>query len=547
MSTSPKPSAEEAVATTTHPAVRRLNVLLFDPEGVHREALQEAFAARGYRVEVHARAEQAWNAWSSGVLPLVVITAASGLELCGRVARTRLGGTVRILACLDRRHEGAGGQFVDAGADDVVILPLEPRLLDLRLRLAERKLAPAQEPPFYQRSGFFRLLADTMNEGLGVRDAAGRVVYVNDRFCRMLGYSRGEMLGRQVADFLDPASAAVFAEEMRRRPASHASCYELTMVHKSGVRIPTLHSGRAIHGKEGTFQGSFAVISDVSERRHLLERMLARADVHQHSDETALRRAVDQWQFGVVYQPIVELASGRIAGVEALVRWLHPERGLVLPQEFINLAEETGLITTLGGRVLAEACLQMKDWQDRLGRPGAWFVSVNLSSRQLAQPDLAQLVERVLAESGLDAAGLVLEVSESVVTGRDAAVLPALERLRALGVRLSLDDFGTGPSSLSVLRRFPFEMVKIDQVFIRNVGESRASDDLVKSVLAADHGRRLTSVAEGVETEGQRRALCALGCAYAQGYLFAAPGDDARTEELLGQTLPVGSAAAGSD
>lgn len=255
----------------------------------------------------------------------------------------------------------------------------------------------------------------------------------------------------------------------------------------------------------------------------------------------SLRRAVEQWQFGVVYQPIVELAGGRIVGVEALVRWLHPERGLVLPQEFINLAEETGLITTLGSRVLAEACLQMKDWHDRLGRPGAWFVSVNLSSRQLYQPDLAQQVERVLAESGLAGASLFLEISETVVTGRDDGVRPTLERLRALGVRLSLDDFGTGPSSLAVLRRFPFEMVKIDRVFIRDVGAGRASDELVKSVLTPDLGRRLTAVAEGVETDAQLRALRELGCAYAQGYLFAAPSDDARTEELLGRPLPEGS------
>jgi len=385
--------------TTPQRTARRLNALLFDPEGVYRGVLEAALVGRGYRVEVHEQADEAWTAWSTGVVSLVVIAGGAGLDLCRRVAGARLPGTVRILACPDGKAEDDVGRFVEAGADDLLVLPVEQALLDARLRLAERHLA--------------------------------------------------------------------------------------------------------------------------------------RPDLHQHSAETALRRAVEQWQFGVVYQPIVELAGGRIIGVEALVRWLHPERGLVLPQEFINLAEETGLITTLGNRVLAEACLQMKDWQDRLGRSGVWFVSVNLSSRQLHQPDLARQVERVLSESGLAGASLVLELSETVVSGRDDGVRPTLERLRALGVRLSLDDFGTGPASLAVLRRWPFEMVKIDPVFVRDVEASRASAELVESVVSLDDGRRLATVAEGVETDAQRRALRELGCAYAQGYLFAAPSDDARTEELL--------------
>ncbi|MCP4657495.1 MAG: EAL domain-containing protein [bacterium] len=249
--------------------------------------------------------------------------------------------------------------------------------------------------------------------------------------------------------------------------------------------------------------------------------------------ETALRRAVDQWQFEVFYQPIVALDTGEVAGCEALLRWHHPDRGLVLPDDFIPLTEETGLINSIGREVLTRACRQMKDWQSRLGPKPAWFITVNLSTRQFSQPELVEQIAEVLSDTGLSGRHLIIEITERVVMEDPDTVLPILRKLKRMKVQLSLDDFGTGHSSLRLLHDFPFDKVKIDHWFVRNLGIDRGSEELVEGVLSLCHWRRLVTVAEGVETDEQRRKLCELGCRYAQGYLFAKPAEPGETEKLL--------------
>ncbi len=249
--------------------------------------------------------------------------------------------------------------------------------------------------------------------------------------------------------------------------------------------------------------------------------------------ETDLRRAMAGGQFEVFYQPIVALGSGNLAGFEALARWHHPDRGLVLPSEFMPLAEETGLVTTIGRTLMTEACRQVKAWNDRRSPLEPLFIGINLSRRQLQQPDLLDQIAQVLQVTGLSGDRLSIEVTETGVADRPDAVLETLVRLRRLGIRVALDDFGTGTASLSLLHRFPFDRVKIDRWFVQGIGTGGSSEELVEGILALCHGRRLGTVAEGVETGEQRRRLGELGCDFAQGFLFSEPVTRQRAEELL--------------
>lgn len=533
---------------------RGRSVLLYDPLGEYWAALQELFAERGDRLEIHEQSESAWNAWCSGTFVLLLVIAPDGLELSRRASRDRSAGAAQILALVDRSHEDLVGDLASAGVDDYLIWPAAPRELETRLRLAERRRRDGdpERQPFYERPELFRLLADTMKEGLGVRDAEGRIVYVNEYLCRMLGYSRREILGRKVSDFLDEPSAKLFAEQARRRPVARSSTYELTMLHKSGHRIPTMHSGQALHSKEGTFRGSFAVITNVAERQQILERLLRREDALRSADEgghdhvlarldleNTLRRAVDQWQFEVLYQPIVELESRRLAGFEALVRWHHPEGGVVLPDDFIPLAEEIGVIDSLDFRILAEACVQMREWQADAALERQLFLTVNLSGRQLLRRDLVEQVVRVLGESGLGGESLVVEIAERSLGEPLEEKLAVLERLRSRGVTLLLDDFGSGRVSLAGLRRPPFDLVKIDRWLVRHLGSEGGADELVEELMASCRDRGLATLAVGVETEPQRQRLLDFGCHYGQGHFFSTPLGAVGAGELVARDEPL--------
>ena len=262
------------------------------------------------------------------------------------------------------------------------------------------------------------------------------------------------------------------------------------------------------------------------------------AEMHAHVRaqlqlETDLRRGLARSQFEVFYQPIIALKSGAIAGFEALARWHHPERGLLLPGEFMPLAEETGLVAAIGRTLMTEACRQVKAWNDRRPSLEPLFVCVNLSRRQLQQPDLLDQISQMLSGTGLPGDRLSVEVTETGVSDRPDAVRETLVRLRRLGVRVSLDNFGTGAASLSLLQRFPFDRVKIDRWFVHGIETGGTSEELVEGILALCHGQRLDTVAEGVETAEQRHRLSEIGCDFAQGFLFSEPVVKGRAEELL--------------
>jgi diguanylate cyclase (GGDEF)-like protein/PAS domain S-box-containing protein len=255
--------------------------------------------------------------------------------------------------------------------------------------------------------------------------------------------------------------------------------------------------------------------------------------------EGELRRAVEREEFRVHYQPIVDLSSGRLAGFEALVRWQHPERGIVLPSEFVPLAEETGLIVPIGEWVLLQACRQLQAWSQAFpGQPGI-RMSANLSTRQFAQPDLAGRVQWALEETGTSGASLHLEITESAVMETRDSASRTLARLKELGIRISIDDFGTGYSSLSYLQRLPIDTLKIDQSFVRLMGPGSRESEIVRTIVALAHNLGMSVVAEGVERVAQEAELRGLGCDYGQGFLYAEPLEAAEASRLLAGTLPI--------
>ena len=241
----------------------------------------------------------------------------------------------------------------------------------------------------------------------------------------------------------------------------------------------------------------------------------------QMSLEKDLRHALERNELVLYYQPKADLYSGHITGVEALIRWQHPERGLVPPVQFIPLAEQSGLIVPIGAWVLREACRQASQWQKE-GLP-PMRVAVNLSPLQFRQADLVEQVASVLAETGLDPYWLELEVTESLVMDNPEAAADFLKRLKKMGIRLAMDDFGTGYSSLGYLRRFPFDVLKIDRSFVQNIVSEPDDAVIAVAVIAMAHSLGLQVIAEGVEDESQMRYLRAHLCDEIQGYLFSQP------------------------
>ena len=261
----------------------------------------------------------------------------------------------------------------------------------------------------------------------------------------------------------------------------------------------------------------------------LRERLLA-----ERALEADLRRAAESGEFLLHYQPIVELASGRLLGFEALLRWRHPQRGVLLPADFLRLAEGSGLLVRIGGWVIAEACRASRAWHERFPAEPQRFISVNLSSRELAERGIVERVAQTLSDTALAPGTLRLEVSENAAMDRHAETAAALAHLKHLGVRIDIDDFGTGFCSLERLHRLPVDALKVDRSFVAPLGRARSNGSaLVRSIVTLAHTLGLQAVAEGVETPLQERRLKALHCERAQGRRFSEPVDDAGVLRLL--------------
>jgi diguanylate cyclase (GGDEF)-like protein len=270
-------------------------------------------------------------------------------------------------------------------------------------------------------------------------------------------------------------------------------------------------------------------------RCELFDNDLRARVVERREIERDLREAIEKEQFRVLYQPQIDLRTGEVMGVEALVRWDHPRRGLLSPADFLSLAEETGLIVPIGNWVLQESLRQAEQWR-RAKPDGDFQISVNLSAPQHEDPNLIRNVETALAMTGTDPSHLCLEITETVVMKDVDATRKVLESLKGLGTKLSVDDFGTGYSSLTSLRSFPVDSLKVDRSFVSGLGDGHVAEDaaIVTAVISLAHNLGLIAVAEGIETPEQLSALREMDCDMAQGYYFARPRPAAAIGELLG-------------
>jgi diguanylate cyclase (GGDEF)-like protein len=260
--------------------------------------------------------------------------------------------------------------------------------------------------------------------------------------------------------------------------------------------------------------------------------------VYQLQLQNDLHRALERRELRVFYQPTVSLATGLLTGFEALMRWQHPERGLILPEEFIPLAEETGLIIPMGLWILREAAGQMKRWLKQFRSQNDLTISVNLSGIQIAEPNLVPQVEQILSETELEPPNLTLEITESVLMRNPQAATEKLLQLKALGVRLHIDDFGTGYCSLSYLHDLPVDTLKIDRSFISRIGTEHEKGEILRTIATLAHNLGMEVIAEGVETAAQLSHVRSVKCESAQGFYFSRPVETKAAEALLAAEMP---------
>jgi diguanylate cyclase (GGDEF)-like protein len=374
-----------------------------------------------------------------------------------------------------------------------------------------------------------------VNDSLGVR--VGDEVIV-DHARRLETCVRGEdMVARLSGDefaillesLADDADAGRVAERMLRSLAAPVDTREGTVFSTASIGIVLSSSGLEA-GEDANVrllqQASVAMSRAKAKGRgryEMFDRAMQARAMARLRMETDLRTAVERGEFELYYQPMVQLETGRVTELEALLRWRHPTRGIVPPLEFIPLAEETGLIVPIGSWVLADACRQVREWQQRFPREEPLTLSVNLSVKQFAQPDFVAHMVAIVRTSGLDPRCLKLEITESIAIEDPERTQGMLDELRGLGVRMYLDDFGTGYSSLGQLHRLSLDAIKIDRSFVMRMTEGPMHWQLVHTVRNLARNIGVTVIAEGVETAEQLAELRELGCESAQGYLFSRP------------------------
>jgi diguanylate cyclase (GGDEF)-like protein/PAS domain S-box-containing protein len=380
-----------------------------------------------------------------------------------------------------------------------------------------------------------------INDSLGHQFGDDLIVAVALRLADFLGpeHTVARLGGDEFAILLEelehPSEAVRIAErigEVLRTPI-HLKERELFITGSTGVALSANRYDRAEDLLRDAEIAMYRAKALGGGRHEIFDSAMHHRAVAMLQIESDLRRAVHREEFYLQYQPIVALEDGHTIGFEALLRWRHPEQGTVPPEEFIPVAEETGLIVPIGRWVLRQAATTMRTWQKRYPALAEMTMAVNLSSHQFSQSDLVEEVAEILTECGLAGSNLRLELTESVIMERAELTAGMLSRMKALDIQLSVDDFGTGYSSLSYLHRFPLDTVKIDRSFVGAMGRDRENLEIVRTIVTLAHALEMDVVAEGVETPDQAQQLKAMGCEYAQGRHFAAPLDGEDLNERL--------------
>ena len=471
-------------------------------------------------------------------------------------------GTWRIL-------EGIGRMYKDENDTPVGILH-NSRDITERRRAEERLVFEATHDALTglpNRAQFTEILKDAIEKARTNRDFKFGVLFLDlDRFKVVndgLGHVNGDKLlvaiagrlgsGIRPNDILarfggdeftilinniaDPNDAIDVAERLQRELAQPFKLdgHEIFTSASVGITLSDAEYRKPEDFLRDSDTAMYRAKASGKARYEIFDRTMHARSMNLLQIENDLRRAVEREEFRVFYQPIIDLETGEVNEFEALVRWQHPEHGLISPNDFIPVAEETGLIVAIDNWVLSESCRQIGEWKRRYSQKSELSVSVNLSTKLLMNPNLPEQVREILKKTNLDPQSLKLEVTETSVMENSEIALQILTELCDFGVRISSDDFGTGYSSLSYLHRFPFDRLKIDRSFVGKMDSDPKSEEIVRTILTLADNLNLETVAEGIETDEQLGRLRELGCRFGQGYLFSKPVEASAAEKLLTQ------------
>ena len=451
---------------------------------------------------------------------------------------TRIAGS---LTDIDQRKKTEEQLLHDALHDALTQLPNSALFMDrlgMAIASAKRRRDLLFAVLFFDLDRF-KVINDSLGHGLG-----DRLLIAIAR--RLLGFLRpgdtvarlgGDEFAILANDIEEPSDATLIAERVQEELARPFDLdgYEVFTTASIGIALSSSNYERPEELLRDADTAMYRAKHLGKNRHAVFDEAMHHRAVEQLRLETDLRRALDRREFEIHYQAIVALGEGRIEGFEALVRWRHPERGLVQPDEFIPVAEETGLIVPIGWRILRQACRQMAEWQQQIPATKPLALSVNLSGKQFAQPDLVSRVERVLSETGLDASTLRIEITESLIMEEADEAVAKLRRLRELGIQLHIDDFGTGYSSLAYLHRLPTHTIKIDRSFVSRMSDRHHQAEIVQTIVSLARNLGMKVAAEGLETAEQLAKLRDLQCELGQGFFFSEPLDAVGARELIEQ------------
>ena len=563
----------------------KARILVVDDDRTMRLLLRRALERDGYEVLEAPDGVQALTQFQSWSPDIVLMDAAmpelDGFAACADLQRMPNGGETPVLMITGLDDDESVERAFASGATDYITKPVNWAVLRQRVRRMVNERRAEQHVNFLayhdaltglpNRSLFIERLERSLARARR-NDQMTAVVFLDlDGFKLVndtLGHDVGDLLLKSIGDRLP---ACLRESDTVARLGGDEFTAVLNDVESEGQvgaaarrMLSDLSSPVVINGREIFISASVGIAVYPEDGRDV-RTLLRSADMAMYrakeagrnnyqfytsdmgdravvrmSLESRIRRALDRQEFTIFYQPIVDLESGGIRAFEALIRWQHPELGLVSPAEFIPLAEETGLIIPLGEWVVRNTCRTLREWCDAgLGCPR---ISINLSSRQLNDHGLVGRLSSILARYEIAPEQLTFELTENSIMQNFESAIPMLQDLRELGAGLAIDDFGTGYSSLSYLTRLPIDILKVDRSFVQKVPDDAEHDAIVEAVVALAKSLRLKVVAEGVETDKQLRYLRALGCDAVQGYLLGRPASEADTRRLIAERAEAAAA-----
>ncbi len=566
--------------------------LIVEDDEDQRLLLKRILQSRGHEVVACGAAEEGLSAYQNELFPLVILDVMlpgmNGMQLCREMRLVPESDQTVILFATGLEGREGLEEALAAGADDYITKPLDADLLHVRLTIAERQVRALQR----QKQREVDLMRDALRDpvtdlpnrqlfferldGAARRhareDGAFSVLYVDldgfERINEEHGRDGGDRVLREVGQRLEPCVRPVdtvarmqedefillldgvnnTSEPVRLAHRIHEALSAPIRI-DNGELFSSASIGIALSQtgfekpsdmvRDAKTASRTALDEDGGSSHRIFDPALHAGALARVHLESRLKVAVERDELIHHYQPIVSLETGKITGFEALVRWEDPDRGQVFPDEFIPIAEETGLIVPLGWWGLKEGCRQLKEWQDRYPQDVPLTMAINISPKQLEQPELLAQVDKQISGFGIDPTSLHIEITESSLMENVDDSGEVLRKLWDRSVRLHIDDFGTGYSSLSYLCRLPIHTLKIDRSFVDRMGDGESDLEIVKTIVRLANNLGLSIIAEGVETKDQLKQLIDLGCDEAQGYLLSRPVESSVASDLVAAGKPL--------